>query len=67
MKTRIYTVTNQETGKVRMVRASSASAAISHVVRGLLTCIVTDTESGIVNRGLGIEVEVAGEAQEATA
>lgn len=67
MKTRIYTITNQETGKVRMVRAGSASAAISHVARGLLACIVTDTESGIVNRGQGIEVEVAGEVPEPVA
>lgn len=64
MKTRIYTVTNQETGKVRMVRASSASTAISHVSRGLLACIVTDVESAIVNRGQGIEVEVAGDVPE---
>ncbi len=60
MKTRIYTVTNTDTGKVRMVRASSTPAAISHVAKDILRCMVTDTDSGILNAKDGVIVETAG-------
>lgn len=64
MKTRTYTLINNETGRVRMVRATRESVAISHVCKGTWSCIITDTDSAIVNTLRGIEVEVAGEVAE---
>jgi hypothetical protein len=64
MKTRLYTIEHNETGRIHVVRASRESVALAHVARKTHSCIVTDADSALLHGRAGIEVEVAGEAQE---
>lgn len=64
MSTRIYAVTYvgaEVTRTVRLVRASSASAARNHVAREALNVGVASQDTIVDAVGRGVKVEVAGE------
>lgn len=61
---RIYAVTDNATGKARLVRANSRSQAISHVARTAYAARVASQEDIVSGLTKGEQVEVAG-AEEA--
>jgi len=55
--TRIYTVTNNNTGRQRLVEATHPNVALSHVARAEFTVDTTDAKEAATLVAAGVEVE----------
>lgn len=57
MTTRIYTVTDEETNAVALVRAGTRTQAIAHVVSRRFRAAVADQDALVKHIGDGVPVE----------